>query len=216
MPRTALLLAGLGAALIIGGLTAVRSEAVPSTSQAGWVEQGSQNVTPGQVYRLDGCLTVITSGLEYVSLRVAWYEDPDGTGSSINQDEWPGNPWLIGSEQCLSLTNADAPCAARSALYGVVVKGDTGALDVSSLDFSLEPGATPTACPTPTATPMPTPTPAPEPPPTPAPSPTPTPAVPTPATSAVAEPTLFPSLVNGGFEVVREDGTPYATVSRGP
>ncbi len=69
MPRTALLLAGLGAALIIGGLTAVRSEAIPNTSQTSWVEQHVQGITPGQVYRLDGCLTVITSGLEYVSLR---------------------------------------------------------------------------------------------------------------------------------------------------
>ena len=204
-------MAGLGAALIIGGLTAVRSEAIPQANQTAWVEQHVQGITPGQVYRLDGCLTVITSGLEYVSLRVAWYEDPDGYGSSIKQDEWPGNPWLIGSEQCLSLTNADAPCAARSARYGVVVKGDTGAVEVSSLDFSLDPGATPTACPNPTAIPTPTPTATPTPEPTLAPTPavSPTPSVPTPAASAVVEPTLFPTLVNGGFEDVREDGTPY-------
>ncbi len=206
MPRTALLLAGLGAALIIGGLTAVRSEAIPNTSQTSWVEQKAENVTPGQIYRLDGCFTVTASGLEFVSLRVTWHEDSDGYGSSIKQDEWPGNPWLIGSEQCLSLTNADAPCAARSARYGVVVKGDPGALDVSSLDFSLEPGATPTACPTPTPTPTLTPTPAPEP------TLAPKPLILTPAASAVAEPTLFPTLVNGGFEAVREDGTPYATL----
>ncbi len=207
MPRTALLLAGLGAALIIGGLTAVRSEAIPNTSQTSWVEQHVQGITPGQVYRLDGCLTVTTSGLEYVSLRVAWYEDPDGYGSSIHQDEWPGNPWLIGSERCLSLTNADAPCAARSARYGVVVKGDTGALDVSSLDFSLEPGATPIACATPTPTPSPTP--APESAGTPKPSPSSPSSDPEPLLDAIAEPTLFPALVNGGFEDVREDGTPY-------
>ena len=207
MLRTTFLLAGLGAALIIAGLAAVRSEAIPNTNQAGWVEQHVQGITPGQVYRLDGCVTVITSGLEYVSLRVDWYENPDGYGSSIKRDEWPGNPWLIGSEQCLSLTNADAPCAARSARYGVVVKGDTGAVEVSSLDFALDPEATPVHCPTPTPTP--TPTPAPEPTLAPKPSPTPTPSAPTPATSAVAEPTLFPTLVNGGFEDVREDGTPY-------
>ncbi len=205
MLRTIVLLAGLGAALIIGGLTAVRSEAIPNTSQTSWVEQHVQGITPGQVYRLDGCLTVITSGLEYVSLRIAWYEDPDGYGSSIKQDEWPGNPWLIGSEQCISLTNADAPCAALSARYGVVVKGDTGALDVSSLDFSPEPGAPPTACPTPT----PTPAPAPEPTLAPKPSPTPTSSGPKPSLETVAEPTLFPALVNGGFEDVRQDGTPY-------
>ncbi|MCH7999931.1 MAG: hypothetical protein IIA91_10685 [Chloroflexi bacterium] len=144
-----------------------------------------------------------------MSIRVAWYEDPDGYGSSINQDEWPGNPWLIGSEQCLSLTNADAPCAARSARYGVAAGEDPNAVEVSSLKFALDPVATPIACPTPTPSPTPTPTPAPAPTLVPKPTPTPTPSAPTSAASAVAEPTLFPALVNGGFEDVREDGTPY-------
>ncbi len=211
MPRTALLLAGLGAALIIGGLTAVRSEAIPNTSQTFWAERDAQGITPGQVYRLDGCFTVTAPGLTYVSLRIVWYEDPDGYGSSINQDEWPGNPWLIGSEQCLSLTNADAPCAARSAVYGVVAVNDPSVVDVLSLEFSLEPGATPSACPPPPA-PTATPTPAPEPTFAPKPSPTPRPSAPTPTASAIAEPTLFPALVNGGFEDVREDGTPYGTL----
>ena len=30
-----------------------------------------------------------------------------------------------------------------------------------------------------------------------------------PSLETIAEPTLFPALVNGGFEDVREDGTPY-------
>ncbi len=211
MPRTALLLAGLGAALLIGGLTAVRSEALPNTSQTSWVEQGAQNVTRGQVYRLNACLTVTAPGLTYVFLRVAWHEETvPFVGPSIFQDNLEANAWPTGQEQCLSL-NADAPCAARSAVYGVVVNGDTGALDVSSLDFSLDPGATPTACPAPTATPTPTPTatPTPEPPGPPKPSPTPTFSSPKPSLETIAEPTLFPSLVNGGFEDVREDGTPY-------
>ncbi|MCH8919299.1 MAG: hypothetical protein IIA23_01155 [Chloroflexi bacterium] len=211
MPRTALLLAGLGAALIVGGLTAVRSEAIPSTSETPWVEQHAQNVTPGQVYRLDGCLTVTAPGLTFVSLRIVWYDQQEGFGDTVKIDQLPGDPWRVGSEQCLSLTNAEAPCAARSARYGVVVKGDTGALDVSSLDFSLEPGATPTACPTPTATPTPTPTPTPAPQAAgpPKPSPTPISSSPEPSLETIAEPTLFPTLVNGGFEDVREDGTPY-------
>ncbi len=206
-------MAGLGAALLFGGLTAVRSEAIPNTNLAGWVKQDAQNVTPGQAYRLDGCFTVTAPGLTFVSLRIVWYDQQGGYGDTVKLDQLPGEPWLIGSEQCLSLTNAEAPCAAHSAVYGIVAKGETGALDVSSLEFSLEPAATPTACPTPTPTPTPiptpTPTPAPEPTLAPKPSPTPTPSVLTPATSAVAEPTLFPTLVNGGFEDVREDGTPY-------
>ncbi|MEE8386061.1 MAG: hypothetical protein V3S01_09100, partial [Dehalococcoidia bacterium] len=141
-------------------------------------------------------------------------------GSSILQEDLEAIPWLIGSEQCLSLTNADAPCAAQSARYGVWVAPDPSAVTVSSLNFALDPGPTPVPCPTPTPTPppptsTPTPTPAPTPAPTPEPTlapkpaPTPTAPAPTPAASTVAEPTHFPALVNGGFEDVREDGTPY-------
>ncbi len=181
MQRTIVLLAGLGAALLTGGLAAVRGEATPDTNQLGWVEQYVQEVTPGQTYRLDGCLTVTGTGVMSISLSVAWYEQPGGFGATLYQDDAHADVWRVG-KQCLSLTT-DAPCAARSARYGVLVKGDTGAVSVDSptLQFSAEPNATPIACPTkppsPTATPM--------------------------------EPTVFPSLVNGGFEDVREDGTPY-------
>ncbi len=211
MPRTALLLAGLGAALIIGVLTAVRSEAIPNTSQTFWAEQDAQNVTPGQIYRLDGCFTVTASDIVFLSLRVVWHEETvPFVGPSIFQDDLPANQLPTGQEQCLSLI-ADAPCAARSAVYGVWVVPDPAAVEVSSLDFSLEPGATPTACPTPTArpTPTPTPTPAPEPAGPPKPSPTPSSSSPEPSLETIVEPTLFPTLVNGGFEDVREDGTPY-------
>jgi hypothetical protein len=226
--RTIVLLAGLGAALITGGLAAVRGETVPSTSQSGWVEQHIQEITPGETYRLDGCLTVTAPGIEFVSLRVSWYADPDGSGSALKHDELPGNPWLVGSEQCLSLTNAadpvqldHAPCAARSARYGVWVKGNTDAVSVdsSSLHFYADPEGTLIACPTtpPSPTPMPTPTPISSPPPSPTPTsaPAPPPAPPPSeaeageASSQTTEPRVFASLTNGGFEDVREDGTPY-------
>ncbi len=225
-----MLLAGLGAALLIVGLAAVRSEAAPDTNQTPWAEQHVQEVTPGQIYRLDGCFTVTAPGLEAVSLRVVWYAEQDGYGSALKQDDLPGNPWLVGSEQCLSLTNAadpvrldHAPCAARSARYGVVVKWDIDAVAVSSLQFALEAEATPVPCPTPTPTPTPatTPTPTP-PPPSPAPTATPSPVAtlspvsppePTPTPQAV-EPRVFPSLVNGGFEEVRQDGTPVAPIAK--
>ena len=229
MLRTIVLLAGLGAALIIAGLTAVRGEAAPEAGQTAWAEQHVQNITPGQTYRLDGCFTVTAPGIESVSLRVSWYAVPDGSGSTLKHDELPGNSWLVGSEQCLSLTNAadpvqldHAPCAARSARYGVWVKGDTDAVSVDSpsLQFSAEPDATPISCPTkplsPTPTPLPTPTPAataaspPSPASTAAPAPFPAPSPPEPVpTTQATEPRVFPSLVNGGFEDVREDGTPY-------
>jgi hypothetical protein len=206
------LLAGLGAALITGGLVAVRGETIPSTSQSGWAEERIQEITPGETYRLDGCLTVTGAGVESVALRVLWYEQPGAFGSSFFQDDELADVWRVG-EQCLFLI-ADALCAARSARYGVVVKGDTEAVEVSGLQFSPEPEATPIPCPTPAPSPTPTPTStpvaSPSPVPTSAPVPPPAPplseATPTPQP---AEPRVFPSLVNGGFEDVRDDGTPY-------
>ena len=212
-----MLLAGLGAALITGGLAAVRGETIPSANQSGWVEQHVQDITPGQTYRLEGCLTVTAATVEFVALRVVWYEQPGGFGPSLFHDDESGDPWLVGKRQCLSLTAA-APCAARSARYGVMVSGNTDAVEVDSpsLQFSLEPEATPVACPTPTPIPTPTPLPTPTatmtptPALTPTPKPSPTPSLPEPTpTTEPAEPRVFPSLVNGGFEDVREDGTPY-------
>lgn len=119
-----------------------------------------------------------------------------------------GNPWLIGEEQCLSIKNLTAPCRALSVRYGVMAIEDISLVTVSSLQLTLEPSATPTACPTPTPTPIPTAQPvatptSPSKPPSPlaevaAPTPTPDP-----------EPLVFPALVNGSFEQLREDGTPY-------
>ena len=160
------------------------------------------------MYRLEGCFTVTKPGLTFVALRITWHPEPGGYGQDTytlkTGDLW-GNAWPTGHEECLSLT-ADAPCGARSARYGVVAVADTTAVTVSSLQFSADPAATPVACPTPVATP----TPAPTAPATPMPSPTPRPPPgPTPTPEGAAEPDFFPSLVNGGFEELRADGTPY-------
>ena len=209
-----MLLAGLGAALIIAGLATVRGEAAPDTNQTAWAEQDAHNVTPGQIYRLDGCFTVTAPGLTFVSLRIVWYDQQGGFGDTVKIDQLPGEPWRVGQLQCLSLTNAEAPCAARSARYGVVALEDTSAVDVSSLEFSLEPEATPVPCPTPTPAPTPTPTPIPPPEPTaPPPSPTAPPTEPSAAPESI-EPKIFPLLVNGGFEEVRRDGTPVAPIAK--
>jgi hypothetical protein len=165
-------------------------------------------VVPGQPYRLDACLTVTAPGLQSVSLRLAWYEEPHGYGPSYLIEDSPANPGLVGGEQCLSLTNANAPCPTRSVRYGVIAVEDTTAVTVSSLQLSLDPAGTPEPCATPTAEA--TATTAPTPPVTPAASSTPQPPPdPTPAPQAAAEPAFFPSLVNGGFEELRSDGTPY-------
>jgi len=86
------LLAGLGAALITGGLTAGRGETLSSTNQSGWVEQDVRDVTPGQTYRLDGCLTVTGTGINYVALRIVWYEQPGGFGPSLSHRDDPADP----------------------------------------------------------------------------------------------------------------------------
>jgi hypothetical protein len=211
--RTVVVMAGLGAALITGGLAVSRSEAVPSTNQSRWVEQHVQDVTPGQVYRLAGCLTLSGTGIDYAALRVVWYEQPGGFGPSLNEDDAPADIWDV-EEQCLTLA-ADAPCGARSARYGVVATGTAEAVSVdsASLQLSPEPEATPIACPTPSPSPTPTPTPTAvprlSPTPTSAPSPSPAPPSVSEPSPQPAEPIAFPSLVNGGFERLREDGTPY-------
>ena len=208
MPRTALLLAGLGAALIFGGLAAARGHASPAEGEPPWVEQQVREVGGGQVYRLDGCLTVTAPGLQSASLRLVWYAEQNGYGSSLLVEDSPANPGLVGSQQCLSVTGADAPCAARSARYGVIAVEDTTAVTVSGLQFAPDPAATPVACGTPT--PVATPTATATPPAAPTPSPTPRhPPGPTPTPEIAAEPAFFPSLVNGGFEELRGDGTPY-------
>jgi hypothetical protein len=130
-----------------------------------------------------------------------------------------------------SQPSAYAPCGSATARYSVTAP--SGAVP-SSLSLVQEQGPDGT-CPSPTPTPTPTPTPAPtptSPAATPTPSPTPALASPTPVGTAVAprptptppplpgratpsptavdsEPEVFPSLVNGGFEEGRADGTPY-------
>jgi hypothetical protein len=99
-----------------------------------------------------------------------------------------------------------APCAARSVAYGVRVVGDASAVSVSSLDLTPDPPTAPIPCPTP----APAPTPIPTPPPAPSPTVKPPPAAPVTTPAPEVEPSSFPALVNGGFEQLRDDGTPYA------
>jgi len=172
------------------------------------VEQQVADVTGGQVYRLDACLTVTKPGLTNVALRIVWYAEQNGYGSSLLVEDTPANPGLVGGEQCLSLPGANAHCAARSARYGVIAVADNTAVTVSSLQFSIDPAGTPFACATPTAAATATATPTPSPTPVPSSTPRPT-AGSTPSPQAAAEPDFFPSLANGGFEELRADGTPY-------
>jgi hypothetical protein len=203
MLRSLLLSAGVVAALVIGGPEGVAANDASPSDPPNWVSATVQDVTPGLVYRLEGCVTVLAPGATNVSLRIAWHDQPNGYGPAVYKDAL-ANPTVIGKQQCLSIANADAPCEAISVRYGVFVVPDTAAIQISSLTFTPQPGATPLPCPTtPPAPPTPTPTATPPTPPQP-PSPTPHPTIEEPA-----EPLAFPTLVNGGFEEPRDDGTPY-------
>lgn len=210
MLRPAVLSAGLAAALFISILNGMGSDAASGAGATGWAGATVESVVPGRIYRFDGCFTMTAPGATSVSLRIAWHDQPGGYGSAV-YDDAPGNPLALGEQQCLSITNADAPCNAQSVRRGVFVVPDSAAVEVGSLTFSPQAGANPVPCPTPPPGP---------PPPSPTPTPTPTPSPPHPPPSAPPptgepdpeadeEPTLFPSLVNGGFEQARNDGTPY-------
>jgi len=175
------------------------------------VDQQVAEVAPGHPYRLDACLTVTAPGLQSASLRLVWYAEQNGYGSSLLVEDSPANPGLVGSQQCLSLAGADAPCAAQSARFGVIAVEDTTAVTVSSLQFAADPAGTPVACPTPTPVATATATPTSRATPAPSPTPRPPPGA-TPKPGAAAEPAFFPSLVNGGFEDLRGDGTPSSTI----
>ena len=204
MTKIAVLLATLVTALA-AGLSPDPGAASPQGGDTGWVERRVAEVVPGQAYSLQGCLTITGAGVELAVLRALWYDTPDGHGSSIYRDDAQANTSLVGLEQCLTLSGLHAPCAARSVIYGVLVLGDTTAVTVSNLELSPDPSVEPVACPTPTPVAVPTSTA------TPSPQPAPKPPAPTPATppAEVEEPPSFPALVNGGFEQLREDGTPY-------
>lgn len=169
-----------------------------------------QAVEPGTAYQLNGCFTVNEPGLTFVSLRIAWHGQPDGYGPSITVEDSPGNPSSIGTEQCLSLTNADAPCAALSARYGIIAKGNPAAVQAGGLSLAVDESASAQPCTTPAPEPSQTPTPGPSPaPPSTTQTPRPEPEAPEDTPDAGQEPKTFGSLVNGGFETVRDDGTPY-------
>jgi hypothetical protein len=201
--RAVLLSAGLAAALTFAALRP-DGDTRPGAAQAAWVEYAVQSVQPGAAYRLDACFTIAEPGVTFVSLRVAWHQEPNGYGASIYQDDLAGWPGPSASEQCVSLADAKAPCAAVSARYGVIATGNASAVDVSSIALTAEGGSS-DACPTTPPRPSPTPTPTPRPAPTPKP-PSPTPP---PASQGDEEARVFESLVNGGFERLRGDGTPY-------
>ena len=195
------------------------------TSSTKWAYQAVA-VTGGRYY--DASALATNAGAESVFLRVSWYESNDTTGQATGNDDSlqviaPGSAaW-----QTLDTGPLQAPLDARSARVRLMLRPAGDAPSTAYFDaVSFREVPAPTDAPaTPTATPSPTPTPTPPatetPPvvasqtptatPTPAASPTLTPSpsiAPTPTPEP--EPKLFSVLTNGGFELSRDDGTPYA------
>jgi Carbohydrate binding domain len=177
--------------------------------QAGAYYQGAayamqDNATAGQVF-----------------LRVSWYGTDDGSGEAIATDDSTQTiSQNVNGFAPLQTDPLEAPAGARTAAIRLMFRpGDSGestALFDEASFAEIEPPTDrpatqkPTPSPAPSAS-SPTPTPTGTPVQTNTPSPTHTSAplpTPSPATSA-PELAVFPSLVNGGFETAREDGTPY-------
>jgi hypothetical protein len=189
------------------------------------------NVQPGGTYELSGWVLNFDPAVERAFVRIRWF---DQQGDRIDEVVSEALTQPDFAYRFLSTGARVAPAQARTARVGVIVIPN-GGFSVYLDDFSLEgPALTPSPEPPPVPTaPPPTPTPTQAPttptpptattPPTAAPTesatqtptatavptpartrtPTPRPATPTP------EPEVFAFLVNGSFEVLRSDGTPF-------
>ena len=183
-------------------------------------------VQPDEQYEASGWMAAAGSALTRAFLRVSWF---DAGGQLVSQSDSAWLPQFDGGFYRVSV-GALSPSAARSARVSAVIQSDS-AFTVHLDDFDLAgpvpapPTSTPQPTPGPTITPSvsppnvtptprpgPTQTPRPVPTRTPRPSSTPPPEAPP---SAATEPLVFPSLVNGSFEELRADGTPYGWRKQG-
>jgi hypothetical protein len=157
----------------------------------------SAKVAPGEVYSFGGWVRMDNPNVERVFLRVSWF---DSAGSLVSAED---SSWLTtGADfyRWLNIGPVTSPAAARTARVGIRVQS-AGSFSVQLDDFSFEGApappvtatASPTASPTLAATPINTPTPSPR------------PSTPSPETELL----VFERLTNAGFEVMRQDGTPY-------
>ena len=182
------------------------------------------DVQPASNYELSGWVAAPFSGVSRAFLRVSWF---DASGSLVLSAD---SPWLAqpdGTFQLLATGAMVSPVAARQARASLLIQADSP-FTIHLDDFAFSgpshvppPPATlpPQATPPPQVTPHPTPlppgrTPGPLPTPTRTPRPGPSPKATAPATGN-AEPDSFPQLINGGFEDLRSDGTPYGWHKQG-
>lgn len=186
----------------------------------------SMNVQPNQSYELSGWAAASGDAINGAFLRISWF---DSGGAPVLHDDSLGLPVPDGSFHLLTTGQRVSPAAARLARASLYILANSNTpFTVHLDDFAFTgPAVVPPPVPTPTSTPVPAVTPTPVAPtatpgstPKPAPSPTGAPAPqPTPpgtgAPTPVVEPEVFPRLVNGGFEDLRHNGTPYGWHKQG-
>ncbi len=178
------------------------SRALALTSQTTatkWAYQTVQ-VDGGQFYRANAFALYTDLAVEAVFIRVSWYASADGGGQALSSvDSETMLNTASPAFRALTTGSVLAPADASSARVRLMLRPASGSQASAYFDdvsFAQTDPPPETPAPTATATPPPGATAAPD------------PATPTPAPPA--EPQLFPALTNGGFEDVREDGTPYA------
>jgi hypothetical protein len=190
------------------------------TSSTKWAYQ-TVRVTGGAYYAASVFAHHDDAALAAVFLRVSWYGSEDGSGEAIGSDDSTVvlESLALGFRE-LSTGPIQAPNGARTAKLRLMIRPRTEGNGTAFFDdATFVPVSAPTEEPTPSAT-APTPLPSATTAPTgqaPTPSPSPQPATPTahPTTrptgtpTPASEPAFFDVLTNGGFELVREDETPY-------
>jgi len=180
------------------------------------------NVQPASTYELSGWVAA-PAGVSRAFLRVSWF---DAAGSLVLSADSPWLAQLDGTFLPMTTGAMVSPLAAQQARVSLLIQADSPfAVHLDDFAFSgpsyLPPPTTPPTEPTPPPKVTPPPTLAP-PGRTPGPLPTPT-RTPRPGSTpkasnpppGPAEPDSFPQLINGGFEQLRSDGTPYAWHKQG-
>ena len=186
------------------------------------------DVQPAQTYELSGWVAASGDAVSGAFLRISWF---DTSGQPVLQDDSLGLPQRDGNFYPLTTGARVSPAAARSARTSLYVLGSPGTpFEVHLDDFAFSgPAAIPPPPPTlpPPTTPPPAVTPTPQPTgatptrtprrtTTPVRTPQPTDDTPGSApTTPGAEPAVFDQLVNGSFERLRPDGTPYGWRKQG-
>lgn len=178
-------------------------------------------VDGGSYYEAGAFALLSDTNIQAVFLRVSWYASADGSGEAMSSSDSPLVESPAAAFRQVSTGVVQAPDGARSARVRLMLRPASGAEAVAYFDEvefeqTEEPAATATSTatqnPTTTATASPTTgaeslTPTPPPPATTTATPT---LKATTSPSPIAEPMVFATLTNGGFEEAREDGTPYA------